>query len=172
MTEIELTYLAKFLPKGLETCPSKRLVDIYYPLHVDHPVLRLRDKGGVYEMTKKKPLSSGDSSVQTEETIILSKEEYDSLAKLPGKRLEKKRFYYPYDGFIAEIDVFKGMFSGLVLVDFEFQTTEEKNAFKKPDFCLADVTQASFCAGGILAGKTFEDIASSLAPYRYQKLYE
>jgi len=37
-----------------------------------------------------------------------------------------------------------------VLVEFEFDTREEKAAFKMPWFCLADVTKEDFVAGAAL----------------------
>lgn len=38
-----------------------------------------------------------------------------------------------------------------------------------PDFCLADVTQEKFTAGGILAGKKYSDIEAELEKYGYKK---
>ena len=60
---------------------------------------------------------------------------------------------------------------GLVLVDIEFETPEEKNAFMMPDFCLVDVSQEEFIAGGMLAGKKYRDIEDDLARYEYKKIY-
>ena len=42
------------------------------------------------------------------------------------------------------------------------KTEEEKNKFGMPDFCLADVTQEDFIAGGYLAGKGYVDIEKEL----------
>jgi len=38
---------------------------------------------------------------------------------------------------------------GLIVMDFEFETFEEKTAFEMSDFCLVDITQNKFCTGGI-----------------------
>ena len=59
------------------------------------------------------------------------------------------------------------MLLGLVLIDFEFKNELEKESFKIPAVCLADVTQESFIAGGKLAGKKFEDISSELFKFGY-----
>lgn len=39
-----------------------------------------------------------------------------------------------------------------------------------PEFCLADVTQDAFIAGGMLAGKSFKDIEKDLGKFNYQKI--
>ena len=55
-------------------------------------------------------------------------------------------------------------------VDFEFETEEEKEKFEMPEFCLADVTQENFIAGGMLAGKKYKDIEKELERFEYKKL--
>ncbi|MFP4111616.1 MAG: hypothetical protein ACLFUO_01315 [Candidatus Woesearchaeota archaeon] len=59
---------------------------------------------------------------------------------------------------------------GLVWVDFEFETEEEKDNFKMPDFCLADVSQEEFIAGGMICGNKYENIESNLKKWGYKKL--
>lgn len=168
--EYELTYLAKKLPKDLKKSPSKILIDIYFPNNVIHPNLRLRQKGDKYELTKKSPINKKDASLQTEETIELTKEEFEALAKGDGKRLKKRRYFYEYEGKTAEIDVFEEELKGLVLIDFEFKNREEQNKFEMPDFCLVDITQEEFIAGGMLAGKSIKDIQKDLNKYNYKTI--
>jgi len=169
--ELEFTYLAKEIPEGLADSPSKMIVDVYYPAEVEHPSLRIRQNGDSYQMTKKENASGTDSSYKLEHTIELSREEFEALTKAPGKRVAKRRYYYEYKGHTAEIDVFEGELSGLVEVDFEFADRETQYAFKMPDFCLADVTQEAFAAGGMLAGKSYKDIEKELGKYNYKPLY-
>ena len=169
MIELERTFLAKELPKGFENLPNKEVIDIYHPKEADHPVLRLRKNGDKYELTKKSPVKGNDASHQREQTIILTRKEFDLFSKLDGKRVEKVRYYYDYNDSKAEIDVFKGALEGLVLVDFEFSTREEKDAFGMPEFCLADVTHEVFIAGGMLCGKKFSGIEAKLSEFGYQK---
>ncbi len=123
-------------------------------------------------ITKKQPIQEGDASHQLEQTIPLTNEEFDDLAKLQGKRVRKERYLYRYGGRTAEIDVFKDGLEGLVLVDFEFGTVEEKGSFRMPDFCLAEVTQQTFLAGGMLCGKKYSDIEKKLAEFNYSKILE
>lgn len=170
-TELELTYLAKELPADLANLPSKLLVDVYYPSEDSHPLLRIRQKGDTYEITKKVMASGTDSSHMLEHTIELTSEEFAALTAAPGKRVAKRRYDYEYEGRKAEIDVFEGELDGLVVVDFEFTDRDDQLAFQMPDFCLADVTQEAFIAGGKLAGKSYADIQADLDRYGYQPLH-
>lgn len=170
-TELELTYLAKELPPDLATKPSKMLVDVYYPSADPHPLLRIRQKGDSYEITKKVMANGTDSSHMLEHTISLSPEEFAALTAAPGKRVAKRRYDFEYQGRKAEIDVFDGDLEGLVVVDFEFTDRDNQLSFQMPDFCLADVTQEAFIAGGKLAGKSYADIQADLDRYGYQKLH-
>lgn len=170
MIEIELTYLLKYLPIDIKQSHSKRITDIYYPIGAEHPTLRLRERGNVYEMTKKSPISGKDSSIQEEQTISLSQSEFRSFSVLPGKKLEKTRYFYQFGNYRAEIDIFEGSLRGLVLADFEFKSSEEMKTFSKPDFCLIEVTQDQMIAGGMLAGKSYGDLELKLKSLGYQKI--
>ncbi len=168
--ELEKTYLAKYLPHDLLDSPHKEIVDIYIPVNREHPKLRIRKNGDKYEITKKIKLDQNDASQQTEDTISMDIEEYTALASIPGKKVEKIRCYYKFHGKTAEIDVFKGELSGLVLVDFEFDSIEGLKQFSLPNFCLVDVTQEDFVAGGKLCGRKYKDIEQDLKRFNYSKL--
>jgi len=168
--EIERTFLIKYIPTGLDKCKSIEIVDICIPRATRHPVLRLRQRGDVFEMTKKYPVSGKDSSEQEEHTINLTKEEFDELAQIEGKRFRKIRYLYPCGERMAEIDIYQDELEGLGVVDFEFEKAEEKNNFVMPDFCLVDVTQSEEIAGGMLAGKKYADVEDFLKKHNYQKI--
>lgn len=170
MIELELTYLAKSIPSNLKTYPSKKILDLYVDNGTPHPDLRIRQRGDSYEITRKTPTQEGDASKQLEVSIEINKEEFESLAGTAAHRVGKTRYFVPYGNKTAEIDVFEGGLVGLVLVDFEFLTEAEKDSFTPPDFCLADVTQEEFIAGGVLAGKSYADIAPRLEEFGYGKL--
>ena len=53
--ELELTFLAKELPREIKTVKPTRITDIYIPDIPDHSHLRLRQKGERYEITKNYP---------------------------------------------------------------------------------------------------------------------
>jgi len=170
--ELERTYLLKAIPRDLHKCKSIEILDIYIPGSHPHPVLRARRRGGAFEITKKQPVVLEDSSRQSEQTIPLSEEEFLDFAKLPGKRVRKARYYFPFDGVhYAEIDVFQDQLLGLVMADFEFKTLEEKESFVMPEFCLAEVTEEKFAAGGVLSGKAYRDVETVLEKYGYKKLF-
>lgn len=173
MTEIEqeLTFLAKALPKEIQGTAPVEMVDIYIPkTGISHPTLRLRQRGDSYEITKKYPVDTADWSTQYEHTIKLNKLEYNALKKVGGRIIEKHRYQVYINGYQAEVDVFKGALQGLVLIDFEFATKDEKNAFLAPGVCLKEVTQEEWIAGGILAGKSYKDIAKKLAEHGYEAI--
>lgn len=171
MIELEKTYLAKKLPENFKGCSFKEIIDVYIPISSEHPSLRLRKNGNKIELTKKEPVNEGDNSCMKEQTIILTEAEFDVLNKVDGKRIHKIRYNYEYQGNIAEFDVFQDLLSGLVIIDFEFATMEEKDRFQMPDFCLADITQEVFTAGGMICGKSYEDIEHILNRYNYKKLF-
>jgi CYTH domain-containing protein len=168
--ELERTFLLKSLPPGLEKCRKREIIDVYFPKEAVHPVLRLRSDGDRHELTKKEPVVEGDASHQLEQTITLTKAEFLALSRVPGKELRKVRYHYEHEGRMAEIDVFQGALFGLALADFEFRTLEEKKAFRMPSFCLAEVTQEEFLAGGMLCGKKYSDIEEKLREIGYKKL--
>lgn len=171
MIELEKTYLLKFLPEGLRDSKSKEIIDVYLPKNSVHPKLRLRKNGNKFELTKKTPVQDGDASRQTEQTIVLSEEEFNDLnSQLDGKRIHKIRYYYNYNGRTAEIDVFQDDLQGLILVDVEFDNLSERDGFAIPDFCLAEVTQELFIAGGMLCGKNYTDIEGDLEKFNYKSL--
>jgi adenylate cyclase len=170
MRELERTFLAKYVPQGIASFQCKEIIDIYIPKSSRHPVLRLRKSGERYEITKKEPVKEGDASHMNEQTITLAREEFDALKRVHGKVIHKFRHNYPFGPHNAEIDVFQEDLEGLVIIDFEFNSIEEKDAFKMPEFCLAEVTQDEDLAGGMLCGKSYEEIEPILKKYGYRKL--
>jgi len=172
MIELERTYLAKSIPENLKNCKFKEIIDVYIPKSSEHPKLRLRKNGDKYELTKKEPVNGDDASHQEEQTILLSQKEFDYLNEnLEGKRINKIRFYYDYNWNVAEFDIFQDELKGLVIIDFEFESMEEKEKFEMPDFCLVDITQELFIAGGMICGKKYEDIENDLNKFNYIKLF-
>jgi CYTH domain-containing protein len=170
VTELELTFLAASVP-DLSQAHAVAMEDVYFPDDVAlHPRLRLRHRGGSFEITKKLPVPGADSSQHTESTIPLTPSEYEALARGHTRRIVKTRYHYDLMGQRAEIDVFDGGLAGLVLIDFEFESRYQLDGFVRPPECLADVTNEDFLAGGLLAGKTYDDIATDLARFDYRPI--
>lgn len=170
-TELERTFLAAALPSELGGINPQTVTDVYVPDSANHPILRIRQKGENYEITKKAP-SKDDASEQIEQTIPLTKDEFSALVKTSSKIVSKQRYKVSIDGHPAEVDVFKDKLKGLILIDFEFDSIEAKAAFVSPACCLADVTREEFIAGGMLAGKSYKDIEKDLAKFKYEKILD
>jgi len=170
MIELERTFLAKEIPKDIKSFTAREIVDIYIPKK-SHMDLRIRKNGEKYEMTRKHPVEDGDASIQDEQTISLEKEEFNVLSRVDGKKSRKVRYFKDYGKYTLEFDVYQDDLLGLVLVDFEFKTEKDKDSFKMPDFCLVDVTQEEFIAGGMLAGKSYTDLEPRLKEFGYSPLY-
>ncbi len=171
MIELETTYLAKYLPEWWNQWSHKEIIDAYLPTSTAAGSFRLRKNGEHCEMTKKVPID-WDVSQQQEYTIPLSREEFKLLVtNLPTKQVHKVRYYYNYEWRAAEIDVFQWELKGLVVVDFEFDTVEEKDNFMMPEFCLVDITPELFIAWSQLCGKNYQDIEQHLTNFNYQPIY-
>jgi len=170
MIELERTFLAKEIPNDIKSFTPREIIDIYIPKK-SHMDLRIRKNGDKYEMTRKHPIENGDASIQDEQTISLEKEEFNVLSKVKGKKSRKIRYFKAFNNYTMEVDVYQDSLSGLVLVDFEFKTEKDKDSFKMPDFCLIDVTQEEFIAGGMLAGKSYKDLEPRLKEFGYSPLY-
>lgn len=169
-TEIERIFLAKHFPAGMSSYKFIDIVDLYVPFSVPEPKIRIRKYGTTYTLTKKMPINEYDKSVQLEQTISLTQEEYDELATVNGKRLAKRRYFVPVSEKIANLDYFLGDLKGLVLVTFAFPTQAERDNFAAPDFCGAEVTQVTGFSGRFLAGKDYKHIAPFLEEYSYTKV--
>lgn len=168
--EIEKTYLIKYIPRDLFKYKSKEIEDLYIPKGSGHARLRIRKNGDSFVITKKIPVKNKNSSFHSEFNLEITKQEFDALRSSRCNVVKKTRFYYSYQKMIAEIDVFKGKHKGLVLVDFEFKNKSKLAKFKMPDFCLADVTEEEFTAGGVLCKNSFSKLLPHLKKFNYKKV--
>ncbi len=169
MIEYELTYLAKKLPADLGLYPFQEIIDLYIPDTEPHPKLRLRKSGSTYELTKKETLD-GNLSIHREHTIPLNINEYHALSIIPGHRIHKLRYFYPFGENTAEINLFLGALAGLVTIEFEFEDQNEMPTFVMPEFALINISHEIDLIGSRLAGKEYSQLASLLAKFNYQKI--
>ena len=161
--EIERKFLIKKeqLPKDLANCSFHKIEQGY--LCTD-PVVRIRRQDDEYYLTYK---SKG----------LLSREEYNLpltatsyahlLTKADGNIITKKRYVIPLAGGLrAELDLFEGTFDGLRIVEVEFPTEKDANAFTAPAWFGEEVTFSSayhnstLSALTIAPGQTWRDLAS------------
>lgn len=169
MLEIEKTYLIKQLPKNFNRRNFIEITDKYLPANSIHPKIRLRKMGDKMELTKKTPQNTA-KSIQNEETIKLSPEEYKSFEKIKGKSLKKRRYIYKHRNNIVEIDIYLGDLAGLAIADVEFKGNRQLSTFRKPDFCLKDITSNDVFAAGMLAGKKYSQLKKYLQKFKYKKI--
>ena len=123
---------------------------IYYSKHPYHeieqaylctePVVRVRRSDDEYYMTYK----SKGLMVREEYNMPLTKEGYEHLlAKADGIVIKKRRYMIPYEGYTIELDIFEGVYEGLILAEVEFETEELANTFISPEWFGEDVTFSS-----------------------------
>lgn len=156
--EIEVAYLPKHLPDGLLSTKPTRIVDIYLSGDDSLEKLRLRQKGDKFEITKKVCADPNDLSLQDEYNISLNEQEFGALRKAGGREVVKDRYEVPLGEHTMEVDVFKGDMEGFVLIEVEFKSVAERDAFVPPEYFGAEVTQEDFIAGSYLAGRSLADI--------------
>lgn len=168
--ELERTFLPSALPAGVLTSRSKVIVDTYLPLGAEHSLLRLRQSGDTYEITKKEVIGEGVGKQRVEHTIKLTKDEYDSFATVQGMRVAKTRYYYEEGGHTYEVGVYDEALKGLVIVDIEFQTLGDMEAFSKPEWLLTEVSHVKELRAGMLCRSTYADVAPILETLGYSSI--
>ena len=134
--EIERKFLPTKLPDDLEKYPHHVIEQAYLNTS---PVIRIRKQDDEYILTYK----GGGMMARTEYNLPLNKESYEHLLKkADGNIISKVRYRIPInDGSLtAELDIFKGKFDGMTLVEVEFSSVEQADGFQKPDWFGEDVT--------------------------------
>ena len=132
--EIERKFLVKELP-DLSGAKSSEIMQGYVSISPEVRVRKLDDK---YYRTEK-----GEGTVVREEREweISSKEGEALFASVQTNVIEKTRYYIPCGKYTAELDIYKGKFSGLCVVEIEFPTLDEANAFVPPVWFGEDVSE-------------------------------
>ena len=125
------------LPKHYTSFPCHAIEQAY--LRTD-PVIRIRREDESYYLTYK-----GKGLLAREEyNLPLTKESYDHLLKkADGIILTKTRWLLPAEGnedLTIELDIFEGVYKGLILAEVEFPTLEAAQTFSPPSWFGEDVT--------------------------------
>ncbi len=138
--EIERKFLVKTMPE-LTGAKVKKIEQGYL---CSGPIVRIRKSNEDYILTyKSKAGLSQDYAIQNEEVELpLTREAYEHLReKIDGALVEKSRYVLAVGGRLwAELDVFEGRLSGLVLAEVEFASEEEAKNFVPPDWLGEDVS--------------------------------
>lgn len=135
--EIERKYLVKYLPENLEQYEQKRISQGYL---CTNPVVRIRRMDEEYFITYK----SRGLMAREEYDMPLTAEAFEHmLPKIDGILIDKIRYMIPLDEkLVAELDIFQGTLTPLRLVEVEFESVEEANAFVAPEWFGDDVTNS------------------------------
>lgn len=134
--EIEKKFLPDNLPEDLNQYTHHKIEQAYLNTS---PVVRIRKQDDEYYLTYK----GGGMMAREEYNLPLNEKSYNHLLKkADGNIITKTRFLIPInDGSLtAELDIFEGKFSGMVLIEVEFESVEQADAFQKPDWFGEDVT--------------------------------
>ena len=97
--------------------------------------------------------------------ILLSPEEHELFAALPGDRLQKTRHYHLHQGRVFSTDVFAGELDGLVLCETEADGLEELLSIQPPDYVSHEVTEDPFFIGGNLCRTSRAELLRKLASF-------
>lgn len=150
--EIERKFLVKDLPDRLTEYPFREIEQGY--LNTD-PVVRVRKDGDSYYLTYK-----GKGLMAREEyNLPLDQTSYEHLiAKADGIVLTKRRYQIPFSQdreYTIELDIFRGIYDGLILAEVEFESEEEARNFTPPQWFGRDVTfSGEFQNSRLSQGKT------------------
>ena len=133
--EIERKFLVEQLPQELEIDAEDENAQGYLAIGEDE--VRLRRRGDRFLITAKR----GHGLVRDEVEVPLGRESFEELwAMTEGRRLEKTRRTTQVDGYIAEIDVYKGPLAGLTTVEVEFEDAGAAEAFSPPAWFSRELT--------------------------------
>jgi CYTH domain-containing protein len=126
MPEIERKFRVHEMPEGLHD--GTRLRQAY--VAVDGNVeVRVRDQGGAFVLTVK----AGSGLERTEVEIEIDAVSFDELWNLGvERRIDKTRYLLAAGDHTAEVDVYAGGLAGLVVVEVEFPSRQEADAFTPP----------------------------------------
>ena len=135
--EIERKYLVKQTPENLDKYEQKRISQGYL---CTNPVVRIRRSNEEYFLTYR----SRGLMAREEHEMPLAAEAFEHmLPKIDGILIDKIRYMVPLDEKrVAELDIFQGTLAPLRLVEVEFESIEEANAFVPPAWFGDDVTNS------------------------------
>ena len=140
--EIERKWLVKKLPENLEEYGCLMIEQAYL---CASPTVRVRKENEEYYLTYKSSRNMpGNSAISHEEyNLPLDVDSYKKLLnKHDGRIIKKRRYLIPLDdGLTAELDVFEGELSPLMVVEVEFDTENEAYEFEGPEWFGEDVSE-------------------------------
>lgn len=163
--EIERKFLVAEVPQGLDNYKVKHMEQLYVSTS---PVIRIRR----YDDRRVLTVKSKGLTCRQEFELELDETEYSNLRKkAEGNIIEKDRYIIPLtdtDGSCGdkqidkalniELDIFKGIFTGLTYAEVEFPTEELARTFSAPSWFGRDVTEAGIYQNSALSRMDSRDI--------------
>ena len=136
--EIERKFLIKILPEDLNKFPHKDITQNYLSIKPNNYEIRTRKIGNEYFKTTK----SGAGKTRKELDIEITKNEFEELQKQTiYKEIKKTRYKIPHDNYLIELDIYHGELAGLITAEVEFNSEEESNQFKPPEWLGKEITE-------------------------------
>jgi len=132
--EVERKFRVDEVPRSLGD--GTRLRQAYLAVDGDVEV-RVRDQGGDHVLGVK----GGRGLQRTEVEVAIGPSEFEELWALAAdRRIAKTRHRIDLDDYVAEVDLYTGPLDGLVMVEVEFPSRREAEAFVPPPWFGEDVT--------------------------------
>lgn len=135
--EIERKFLVTTLPESELGSSLREEVQQGYLIVEAGREVRVRRKGQSYFFTEKK----GNGLKRVENETLITERIFNALWPLTeAKRLEKTRYSFMSDGVKLELDVYSGELEPLLILEAEFITEEQAQAWSPPWFAGQEVT--------------------------------
>ena len=156
--EIERKYLLGAIPEGLNLTDKHSISQGYIN---NDPVVRIRKYDDQYILTIK----SRGLIERLEIEKPLTEKEYSELSTIvKGNLIEKDRYKIPLeDGYTLELDVFHGIYEGLIIAEIEFESIEKAESYKAPGYLSCDVSEMPEYQNSSLSSMDSEDISRLLS---------
>ena len=141
--EIERKFLLHELPADLESYPHYDIEQAYV---TTNPVIRVRKKttysGDNRETKYILTVKSSGLLARQEFELAIDEDAYATLCKkADGNVISKTRYKIPLEqNLILELDIFKGLFDGLVMGEIEFPNEEFAKNYMPPSYVKEEVT--------------------------------
>lgn len=140
----------KFLVRELPLLDRYRYHEIEQAYLCTEPVVRIRKEDDTYYMTYK----SKGFLEREEYNLPLTRESYlHLLSKADGNVISKRRYLIEYSPHTIELDIFSGVFEGLMIAEVEFNSTSSAEAFTPPEWFGEDVTYKAEYHNSYLSSK-------------------
>ena len=162
--EIERKFLLRELPAHLESYPHYEIEQAYI---TTNPVIRVRKKT-VYHQTDETTstnyiltVKSSGLLARQEFELPIEEASYKNLCKkADGNVIAKTRYKIPLaQNLVLELDIFSGLFAGLIMGEIEFPDEASAKSYNPPAFIPEEVTFDTRFHNSTMSSMSKEEIA-------------